>query len=235
MTKHPLKRSDCPHILPDRYSLRPEKFHLLVLILLLVVSMLHAELKLPAIIGNQMVLQQNLSNPVWGWDAPGTQVTVSFDGQTKSTKAGPDGKWMVKLDPIPANDKPQTLTIIGTEKREIQDVLVGEVWMCSGQSNMGFTLAGDWKGDIESAASKLPNLRLIKVPQVGTQELLEDFKGQWRASTPETARNFSAVGFYFGRYLHQILGVPVGLIDNAWGGSAAEAWIRRESLEKDPL
>ena len=140
----------------------------------------------------------------------------------------------MKLDPLPANDKPQTLTITGSEKKEIQDVLVGEVWMCSGQSNMGFTLAGDWKGDIEAAASKLPNLRLIKVPQVGTQELQNDFKGQWQASTPETARNFSAVGFFFGRYLHHILGVPVGLIDNAWGGSAAEAWIRRESLEKDP-
>jgi sialate O-acetylesterase len=192
-----------------------------------------AELKLPAIIGDHMVLQQNQPNPLWGWDAPGAQITISFAGQSKSTQAGPDGKWTVKLDPIAANDKPQTLTITGSEKKEIQDVLVGEVWMCSGQSNMGFTLAGDWKGDIEAAASKLPNLRLIKVPQVGTQELQSDFKGRWQASTAETARNFSAVGFYFGRYVHLILGVPVGLIDNAWGGSAAEAWIRRESLEKD--
>jgi sialate O-acetylesterase len=141
MTKHPLKRSTCAHITSDRYSSHPEKFHLLALILFLVVPMLHAELKLPAIIGNQMVLQQNLSNPIWGWDAPDTQVTVSFAGQTKSTKAGPDGKWMVKLDPMPANDKPQILTITGTEKRDIQDVLVGEVWMCSGQSNMEFPVA----------------------------------------------------------------------------------------------
>jgi sialate O-acetylesterase len=197
-------------------------------------SPLHAELKLPAIIGDHMVLQRNISNPVWGWDKPGTQVKVSFAGQSKSAEAGPDGKWIVKLDPMSANDKPQALTIVGTDQKEIQDVLVGEVWMCSGQSNMGFTLAGDWIGDLEAAASTLPNLRLIKVPQVGTQELQNDFKGQWRASTAETARNFSAVGFYFGRYLHLILGVPVGLIDNAWGGSAAEAWVRRESLEQDP-
>jgi len=217
----------------DRFASRGNKFALLPVLLLMLAPVLHAELRLPAIIGDHMVLQQNLPNPLWGWDAPGTQVTVTFAGQTKSTQAGPDGKWTVKLDAVSANDKPQTLTITGTEKREIQDVLVGEVWMCSGQSNMGFTLAGDWKGDIEAAASRLPNLRLIKVPQVGTQELQNDFKGQWRASTSETARNFSAVGFYFGRYVHAILGVPVGLIDNSWGGSAAEAWVRRESLEND--
>jgi len=217
----------------DRLSSRGSKLAFLLLLLLVPGPVLRAELRLPAIIGDHMVLQQNLANPLWGWDAPGTQVTVTFAGQTKSAQAGPDGKWTVKLDAMTANDKPQTLTISGTEKKEIQDVLVGEVWMCSGQSNMGFTLAGDWNGDIDAAASRLPNLRLIKVPQVGTQELQDDFKGQWRASTPETARNFSAVGFYFGRYVHCILGVPVGLIDNAWGGSAAEAWVRRQSLEQD--
>src|SRR5438046_10605161 len=100
----------------------------------------HAELKVPAIISDHMVLQQNLANPIWGWDTPGTQVTVTFAGQTKSTQAGADGKWAVKLDPMPANATPQTLTISGTEKKEVQDVLIGEVWMCSGQSNMGFTL-----------------------------------------------------------------------------------------------
>lgn len=206
----------------------------LLLLMFVAAPVLHAELRLPSIIGDHMVLQQNQANPLWGWDAPGTRITVTFAGQTKSAETGPDGKWTVKLDPMPANEKPQILTISGTEKKEVQDVLVGEVWMCSGQSNMGFTLAGDWNGDIEAAASRLPNLRLIKVPQVGTQELQSNFKGQWQASTPETARNFSAVGFYFGRSVHLILGVPVGLIDNAWGGSAAEAWIRRESLEKDP-
>jgi sialate O-acetylesterase len=193
-----------------------------------------ADVKLPAIIGDHMVLQQKQSNPIWGWDAPGTKVTVTFAGQSKSAEAGADGKWTVKLDPVAVNDKPQTLTINGSSKREIQDVLVGEVWMCSGQSNMGFTLSSDWNGDLEAAASKLPNLRLIKVPQVGTQELQNDFKGEWKASAAENALPFSAVGFLFGRYLHEILNVPVGLIDNAWGGSAAEAWVRRDSLEKDP-
>ena len=195
---------------------------------------LQAELKLPAIFTDHMVLQQKQTNPVWGWDAPGTKVTVTFAGQTKSGEAGADGKWTVKLDPVPANAQPQTITIAGTQKKEISDVLVGEVWMCSGQSNMGFTLNQDWNGDLEAAASKLPNLRLIKVPQVGTQELKTDFNGQWRPSDAQSSSTFSAVGFMFGRYLHEILQVPVGLIDNSWGGSAAEAWIRRETIEKDP-
>jgi len=194
-----------------RRAFRPFRWGLpccVVSVCLLLTPALHAELKLPANISDHMVLQRNLSNPIWGWDTPGTQVTVTFAGQLKTAKAGTDGKWVVKLDPVPANDHPEVLTITGTGKKEIQDVLVGEVWMCSGQSNMGFTLAGDWNGDIDAAASKLPNLRLIKVPQVGTQELQNDFKGAWHVSTADSARNFSAVGFYFGRYLHLIHGNP---------------------------
>jgi len=195
---------------------------------------LRAELKLPAVIGDHMVLQQKQSDPIWGWDTPGTKVTVHFADQTKSGEAGQDGRWSVKLDPMNANATPQVMTISGTSKKELQDILIGEVWMCSGQSNMGFTVNGDWNGDIQSASSTLPNLRLIKVPNVGTQELKNDFKGEWKSSTPESSKPFTAVGFFFGRYLHQILNVPVGLIDNSWGGSAAEAWIRRDTIEKDP-
>ncbi len=203
---------------------------------------IRADLKLPAIIGDHMVLQQNQADPIWGWDTPGTKIAVTFAHKKYSTTAGADGKWLVKLAPQPGNATPQTLTVAGSSKRKVQDVLIGEVWMCSGQSNMEFPLCsrpnggfgGDWNGDLEAAASKLPNLRLIRVPNVGTQELQNDFNGAWQASTPETAARFSAVGFLFGRYLHEILNVPVGLIDNSWGGSAAEAWVRRTSLEGDP-
>lgn len=212
---------------------------LLLMFGLLTVNRLHAELKLPSIIGDHMVLQQNLSDPIWGWDTPGTKVTVTFAAQTYSTTAEADGKWTVKLAPLPANAAPQTLTITGTTTREIRDVLVGEVWICSGQSNMQFPLnpvgnfGGDYNGEVEVLDANLPNLRLITVPNVGTQELQNDFKGEWQASTPETASKFSAVGYFYGRYLHRILGVPVGLINNAWGGSAAEAWVRRSALEQD--
>src|SRR5512133_2141706 len=131
-------------------------FKIAFAIALLITPAALAGLRLPAIISDHMVLQQNLANPIWGWDAPGANIKVTFAGQTKTTQAGADGKWAVQLDAVAANSTPQTLLITGTETKEIQDVLVGEVWMCSGQSNMGFTLAGDWNGDIESAASKLP-------------------------------------------------------------------------------
>jgi sialate O-acetylesterase len=196
--------------------------------------LLRAELKVPAIIGDHMVLQQKQSNPIWGWDTPGTKVTVTFAGQSQTATADASGKWQVKLGPVAANAQPQTLTINGSSRRAIQDVLVGEVWMCSGQSNMGWTLGQTYTGDLEGAASKLPNLRLITVPRIGTQDLKSDFKGQWEAATPQTAKTFSAVGFLYGRFIHEIVGVPVGLINNAWGGSAAEAWVRRATLEKDP-
>jgi len=207
----------------------------MVLACSLVAISLHAELKLPAIIGDHMVLQQKLADPIWGWDTPGAKVTVTFAGQTKTAEVGADGKWLVKLDPVPANAEPQSLKISdGSQTVEVADVLVGEVWMCSGQSNMGFVVRDDWNADVELAAANYPKLRLLSVPRVGTQELQENFKGAWSAATPKTAAGFSAVGFFYGRYLHQILGVPVGLIDDSWGGSAAEAWVRRSSLEGDP-
>jgi sialate O-acetylesterase len=200
---------------------------------LLVSAPASAAVRLPAIIGDHMVLQQKQANPIWGWDDPGTRVTVTFGNQSVTGVAGADGRWSVRLEAEAANASPRSLLVSGTTQREVKDVLVGEVWMCSGQSNMGFQVGGDFKGDIEAAASNLPNLRLIRVPNKGTQELQDDFKGEWRASNADTAKPFSAVGFFFGRYLHQILGVPVGLIDNSWGGSAAEAWVRRETIEKD--
>jgi len=197
-------------------------------------SIVQAELKLPAIINDHMVLQQKQPNPIWGWDDPGTDVTVTLGDQVHNAKADADGKWTIKLDAMGASAKPATMVIEGTSRREITDILVGEVWMCSGQSNMGMALQGDWKYEVESLSSDHPNLRLITVPRVGTQELQSDFKGQWEAANSTNCRSFTAVGFFFGRYLHEILDVPVGLINNAWGGSAAEAWVRRDSLENDP-
>lgn len=199
----------------------------------LLAAAVRAELRLPTILSDHMVLQQKQANPIWGWDDPGTRVQVSFGGRTYQGVAGADGRWVVKLDAAPANATPQTLTVEGTSRRQVMDILIGEVWVCSGQSNMAFRLTSDWNGDLEAAASHFPQIRLITVPRVGTQELQTLFKGQWEAATPETAIAFSAVGFLYGRYLHQILGVPVGLINDSWGGSPAEGWIRRSRLEQD--
>jgi len=177
-----------------------------------------ADVKLPAIFGDHMVLQQNLENPVWGWAAPGETVTVSISGKTKTATAGQDGAWRVKLDPLKAGG-PLTLIVQGRNMLKFEDVMVGEVWVCSGQSNMGFDLRNAYDADLEIPTASHPNLRLISVPQVGTQEPQRDFKGQWERCTPEVAARFSAVGYYFGLQLHRQLNVPVGLIDNAWGVS----------------
>jgi sialate O-acetylesterase len=192
------------------------------------------EIKLPTIISDHMVLQQKQVNPIWGWDVPGTKVIVTFADQEHRAVAGDDGKWTVRLSPLEADSTPQNLTVEGTTKREIKDVLIGEVWVCSGQSNMEWELAKSFNGDLDSLTATLPELRLITVAVKGTQESLTDFSGEWKPSTPETALQFSAVGFRFGRQLHQTLRVPVGLIANPWGGAPAEAFIRRESIDKDP-
>lgn len=205
----------------------------LLLATLVATTAARAELAMPAIFGDHMVLQQKLANPVWGWDTPGTVVKVTFAGQSKSAKAAADGRWEVKLDPLPVNASPATVTIAGTTSKTFSDVLVGEVWICSGQSNMQFAVKESYDGDLEALTAKHPQIRLISVPQVGTQDPKTDFKGQWQECGPQTVPSFSAVGFYYGRLLQQILDVPVGLIDNSWGGSAAEAWVRRDVLEQD--
>ncbi len=139
---------------------------------------------------------------------------------------------MVKLDSL-AVGGPHKLTVKGKNTITIEDVLVGEVWICSGQSNMQWSVSQSNDADLETRAAKFPNIRLISVPQVGTQEPQDDFKGEWQVCSPETVPTFSAVGYFFGRQLHQTLDVPIGLIDNAWGGSACEAWVRRDLLEAD--
>ncbi len=195
---------------------------------------LQAGLKLPAIIGDHMVLQRDLANPIWGWADPGADVTVAIAGQTHQAKAGEDGKWKVALTPLPVSREALSMTISSKDETlTLSDILVGEVWICSGQSNMQWSVKQSDDPDLEIATANYPNIRLITVPLVGTQEKQDDFKGQWDPCTPETVGDFSGVGYFFGRQLHQTLDVPIGLIDNAWGGSAAEAWVSRETMEAD--
>src|SRR2546430_3809779 len=165
-----------------------------VILILAIVSTVHAELKLPAIFGDHMVLQQKQANPIWGWDTPGTQIRVDFAGESYSTTADPDGKWRVLLASAPAASQSQTLTVHGSSERSYSDVLVGEVWICSGQSNMQLSLSRSYTGDLEGARARSSTLRIISVPTVGTQELQNDFKGQWQIADPENVKRFSAIG-----------------------------------------
>jgi sialate O-acetylesterase len=192
-----------------------------------------ADVKLPAIFGEHMVLQRDQKDRVWGWADAGEDVTVAIKDQSKTAKAGPDGKWEVTLDPLPTGG-PYTLTVKGKNTLTFSDVLAGEVWICSGQSNMQMSVAGSNDADLEIRAANFPGIRLITVPNRGTQEPQQDFRGKWGVCSPQTVKGFSAVGYFFGRQLHQTLEVPIGLINDSWGGSACEAWIPREKLAADP-
>lgn len=204
-------------------------------------SVVLADIKLPAIFSSHMVLQQNQKNKVWGKADPNEEVEVYIARsdygvkpvQSKTTKADGEGRWSVTLDPMKADNAAYTLTFAGENKVILTDVAIGEVWVCSGQSNMQWDVNAANDADLELLAAKDTGIRFITVPLVGTQEPKDDFRGHWEVCSPESARYFSAVGYFFGRQLHQTLGVPVGLIDDAWGGSACEAWIRRDLLEKD--
>jgi sialate O-acetylesterase len=193
-----------------------------------------ADVSLNNMFGDHMVLQQGVKNRVWGKADPGEQVTVTLAGQSHATTAGPDGTWQVFLDPVKEYGGPHALTVRGKNTLTFNDVLIGEVWVCAGQSNMQWSVNQSNDPDIEKAAARFPNIRLISVPQVGTQEPQWNFNGKWAVCSPETVGNFSAVGYFFGRQLHQTLGVPVGLINNAWGGSAADAWVKREKIAAHP-
>jgi sialate O-acetylesterase len=195
-------------------------------------SGVRADVKLPNIFGDHMVLQQGQKNKVWGLAEAGESVTVTIGDQSHQTKAEADGKWHVMLNPLPVGG-PHELTIKGKNEVKFVDVLVGEVWICSGQSNMQWTVNASNDPDLEKAAAKFPRLRMVRVPSVGTQEPQWNFEGNWQVCTPETVGSFSAVGYFFGRQLHQSLDVPIGLINNAWGGSACEAWVRRDLLAAD--
>ena len=192
-----------------------------------------ADVTLPNIFSSSMVLQRGQANAVWGKADPGETVAVSIDSQTHSATADKDGHWRVMLEPMSVGE-PKQLVIKGKNEIRLTDVLVGEVWICSGQSNMQWSVSNSTDFALEAASANYPEIRMINFPQVGRQEPVwthDDRK--WMVCSPQTVGGFSAVGYFFARQLHQTLQVPIGMINNAWGGSACEAWINRETLAAD--
>jgi sialate O-acetylesterase len=175
-----------------------------------------------------MVVQRDKPLVVWGWADKGESVTVSFGGKDATAKADDDGKWKVTLPKFEANSKPQTMTVKGNNTLELTDVLVGDVWIGSGQSNMEWSLAASAKPKETISAAKHPQIRLLHVKKVQAKQPEKDVvlekNGAWSECTPETARNFSAVLYHFGAKLHKDLDVPVGLINSSWGGSPIQPW-----------
>jgi sialate O-acetylesterase len=191
-------------------------------------SLARADVKLPAIFGDHMVLQRDANVPVWGWAEPGEEVTVSVAGQTKSTKAGTDGKWMVKLANL-KSDGATTLVVKGRNTITINDVLIGEVWLGSGQSNMAMAVNRAKDYEQEQAAAKLPLVRMFKEESGPADSAQAEGKGRWVVCAPDTVGTFSATLYFFGREVHQSLGVPVGLINSSVGGTPIESWIAPEA------
>lgn len=196
-----------------------------------------AAVRLPFVFTHHMVLQRDATAPVWGTAEPGEVVEVRFGDQTKQATAGDDGRWRVDLDPLSLGD-PRELRVRGDRSNQpvvVRDVLVGDVWICSGQSNMEWPIRATANADLDILAADRPNIRLLRVKHVGSQQPRDDVDAAWTLCTPETAKGFSAVGYHFGRQLQHSLGVPIGLIDNSWGGSACEAWAPLEKLEENAV
>lgn len=180
-----------------------------------------------------MVLQRDARIPVWGWGAVGEKVTVEIAGEKKTTTAGDDGRWRVDLSPKPAGG-PFELKIFATNNIVFNDVLFGDVWICAGQSNMGFSLRRARDADAEIATANYPNLRFLTIPAKSATEPQTDFDARWETCSPKTAGDFSAVAYFFARRLRETIQVPVGLVEVAWGGASCEAWIEPRLLLEHP-
>ena len=192
-----------------------------------------ADVKLPAVISDNMVLQQGRKLSIWGWAQPGEEVMVgvSWHSMKWAVVADKDGKWMFKILP-PKTGGPYEMTISGKNTIKLKNIMVGEVWVCSGQSNMQMTVQSSNNPEQEIAAADYPNIRLFTVARKVATEPQSDCDGSWTLCSPATVPGFSAVAYYFGRELHKKLDVPIGLIHTSWGGTPAEAWTKREALEK---
>ncbi|MGB7207144.1 MAG: sialate O-acetylesterase [Pyrinomonadaceae bacterium] len=193
-----------------------------------------ADVRLPDVLASSMVLQQKQAVPVWGTAEPGESITVEFAGLKRNTVAGANGKWRVDLGKLAASFKPQTMTIAGKNRIELTNILVGEVWLVSGQSNMQWWLPESTGGEAATAAANHPNIRLFNVSREVAFKKKAGKLGEWAACTPETVKEFSAVGYYFGVDLQKELKVPVGLINSSYGGSQAEAWTPVDYLIASP-
>ncbi|WP_395740557.1 sialate O-acetylesterase [Prosthecobacter sp.] len=210
------------------------KWALLILMCACAAGQGRAAVRMPAVFSDHAVLQQGVTVPVWGWADKGEKVTVALGGQTQTATAGGDGKWRVDLKPLSRTEKEQALemTITGTNMIRIQDVLVGETWLCAGQSNMVMTVAESKDYEKEKAAATLPQIRMFTVKSGRAEQAQEDCEGAWVVCGPETVGEFSAVGFYFARKIQQRLGGAVGVINSSAGGTLIESWLDREVQEK---
>jgi len=205
-----------------------------------------ADISLPTIFGDNMVLQQNKNIVLWGWSEAKEEVRINFLGQKQQITADDEGNWQVRFDPVKAGG-PYEMTFSGNNTITLTNILIGEVWLCGGQSNMEQPIAGwlfegatDRTAPIENykkeiAEADFPGIRMFRVKKKLSEKPGGNVEGEWKVCTPEAAPDFAATAYFFGRHLHRKLGLPIGLINNASGGSAIEPWIRKSEFQADPV
>jgi sialate O-acetylesterase len=203
-------------------------------------ALAEAALRLPSVLGDNMVLQRDAPLPIWGWATPGDQVTVSVAGQEATVKAGDDGRWRVTLAKLALSDKPLEMTIKDSSGSvlTLKNIAVGDVWVCSGQSNMEFGIGNVNNAKQEIADANYPQIRLFKVRKAKAAQPAFDCTGNWKPCSPTTVfpsdstgwNGFSATAYFFGRSLNKELNIPIGLIDTSWGGTPIQAWSHNGEL-----
>lgn len=215
-------------------------FVLIISMLVLANTSTFADVNLPHIFGNDMVIQRDMPAPIWGWAAEGEEISVSLSRQdnaeviyTDTVKTDEKGDWRTTLPATPAGG-PYTVKVVGSNTVEFTNILFGEVWVCSGQSNMAWTVNGSNNSREEIATANYPNIRLFHIPRVSSGLPSTDVHAEWRPTSPDSVRHFSAVAYNFGRHIHKELDVPVGLINTSWGGTRIEAWTAPEGFNSVP-
>lgn len=208
---------------------------LTVFIILILINLTFATVRLPKLFNDNMVIQRDLPIQVWGWGDPGEKVTIKLGNLSKSTKTDKQGNWQLTLSPLPAGG-PFEMAIRGKKNTiQIKNILLGDVWICSGQSNMEWTVKNSNNSKKEIADANFPQIRILDVPNTRGLKPLSDIKETgWKEAIKENIENFSAVGYFFGRYLHQEMNVPIGLIGTNWGGTVVETWTSLDKLKKFP-
>ena len=220
----------------------PNKILLLLLVLSAKLS-LSAQVKLPALVSDNMVLQQNAKVNLWGWASPNEKINIQlgWSNLPVNVTADAEGNWKTTVETPKGGETAYNITIEASNKITLKNILIGEVWLCSGQSNMFFPVGreeGTWKTGVKNYEEEVknavfPNIRLFTVALNASAKPLEDVTGSWRICSPESIKTFSAVAYFFGRDLYQKLNVPIGLISTSWGGTKAEAWTAQNVLEED--
>ncbi len=226
--------SDSAH--PIKNMSRPFSFLCVFLIVSTSLPAARAEIRLPGFFGDHMVIQQDMPLRIWGWGEVGESVEVTLGDHSETTTVDASGRWQVKLPAMKAGHQPHRLRVAGSNTIDIKDVLIGEVWLCSGQSNMEWTVQASKNSAAEIAAADYPAIRHMKIPRQPSTVAQDDVQADWQVCSPETAASFTAVGYFMARKLHKELDVPIGLINSSWGGTRVEPWTPPIGFQKtEPL